>query len=349
MFRAVTRYFSELATHFGQGWTRFWFTPTDPATLSVLRILTALVALTWYLSYLPDLERFFGPDGWLSLPAVQQWRGPLRVFSVFDYATTSASLAFLYGLGVVALVAMAVGLASRVATVVSFVWVVSLVWRAPMLAGPIDDVLPMLMFYLCLGPSGAACSIDAWWRRRRAAKPATQRTASAASAWAQQAAAAPQRSSAANVALRLIQVHLVLIYVSMTLAQLKGQAWWVGMALWNLIALPDSPLVDLTFLHDYPVLVNFWTHAVTAIEIAFVVLVWNRWTRPLVLTLAALMWFSLALVTGMVLFAIAMIVAGLAFVPGGAMRACLTSCRLAENQAAASEKATRAREQPDTA
>ena len=34
MIQQVSQYFARLATAFGRGWTRFWFTPTDPATVS---------------------------------------------------------------------------------------------------------------------------------------------------------------------------------------------------------------------------------------------------------------------------------------------------------------------------
>ena len=38
MSKHVVDYFARLADAFGQGWTRFWFTPSDPTILSVIRI-----------------------------------------------------------------------------------------------------------------------------------------------------------------------------------------------------------------------------------------------------------------------------------------------------------------------
>src|ERR1041385_1601959 len=78
-------YLSQLSRRVGQGWTYFWFTPSDPFTLSVLRVLTAAVALALYLSYLPDLEIWFGPDGLLSENAMLRLRGAVPLFSMFDY------------------------------------------------------------------------------------------------------------------------------------------------------------------------------------------------------------------------------------------------------------------------
>ena len=50
---------------FGEGWTRFWFTPSDPATLSAIRVLIGLVAVYLHGTLLFDLVTFFGPNGLL--------------------------------------------------------------------------------------------------------------------------------------------------------------------------------------------------------------------------------------------------------------------------------------------
>ena len=42
---AIGSYFRTLSSRFGNGWNRFWFAPSDPMTLGVIRIFTALVAL----------------------------------------------------------------------------------------------------------------------------------------------------------------------------------------------------------------------------------------------------------------------------------------------------------------
>ena len=39
----IAAYFRELFAGARQGWNRFWFTPTDPATLGLIRILAGRV------------------------------------------------------------------------------------------------------------------------------------------------------------------------------------------------------------------------------------------------------------------------------------------------------------------
>ncbi len=55
-------------------WDRFWFTPTDPATLGVIRILAGGDALLHPSGVeLCQLTDFFGEHGWLPLQELSSW------------------------------------------------------------------------------------------------------------------------------------------------------------------------------------------------------------------------------------------------------------------------------------
>ena len=116
--------------------------------------------------------------------------------------------------------------------------------------------------------------------------------------------------------------------------KIAGSTWWQGSALWWLITRTEQRLVDLTWLHAYPFAVEFWTHAIVLFELVFALLIWNRTARPLLLGLSGLMWLSLALVTGKVVFCALLFVAGLAFVSPDAMRAFLQMLRPASDKSA---------------
>src|ERR1700676_103944 len=107
---AVGQYFRNFGERFGDGWNRFWFTPSDPLPLGVIRVLTAAVALALYLTYWPDLQFWFGPDGLLSRDAMLKFRGSVPLFSIFDYAQTPTALTIFYWTGAAALVLMLIGL-----------------------------------------------------------------------------------------------------------------------------------------------------------------------------------------------------------------------------------------------
>jgi len=315
-------YWQELTHAFGTGWNRFWFTPRDPRAACLLRILVGVVALYYVLSFTTDLVRWFGPNGLLPSDVVARLTtDPQAVnssvidrWSYFDLATQPNELLGLHIAGIVVLSLFTLGVFSRVTSVLSALVVLSYVHRAPMITGQFEPVLTMLLIYLCLAPTGACLSLDAWWRGRSASNDNGKIGKSAN-------AAVP--SIMANVAIRLIQVHLAAFYLVIGLTMLGGTlgaeydpTWWRGEGMWWLIAKSESRLVDLTFLHGTTptYLVNLWTHAVVALNLACGILIWNRLARPLLLVLAFLSWMALAVVTGLLSYCLIMVVAGLAFV-----------------------------------
>jgi hypothetical protein len=316
MFHATSRYLSSLAGGFGDAWNRFWFTPSDPLTLCLLRILTGLLALYSVATYGPDLVKLFGRDGILPSEVVLQLLEPGEVrWSYLHYLTTADGLWVAHAVGLGLLAAYAAGWLSRVTSIAALVVTLAYIHRGPMLTGPFEPVLTMLLLYLCLAPTGAYLSIDAMLRRRAA----VHRVA------ALPAVAGPPASVSANIATRLIQIHVCLIYVMMAVSKIAepGETWWQGDAVWWLIAKPESRLVDLTWLHRHPYVINAWSHLIVAFELAFPLFIWWPLVWPIGLILAAVYWFSLALVTGMVPFCLSMMTATLAFLPPAALHSLL--------------------------
>jgi len=318
MGRALSRYFEELVTQFGRGWNRFWYTPTDPFPLGLLRILTGLTACAFQLTFAWDLVRLFGPQGMLPVDVVRQFSGSQVVaFSYLSYVRTPGELWAVQLAGTVILILFTVGLWTRVTSILALIVTLAYIYRAPMLTGPFEPVLTMLLVYLCIGPAGRALSVDHWLRLRKgldAAKPARD-----------PAGQGVDRCFSATIAIRLIQIHVCVIYLMMAISKLAepGETWWQGDAVWWLLAKPESRLVDLTWLAWHPYVINAWSHLILLSELIFPLLVFNRLARPLVLTLATLVWVSLAVITGMIPFCWTMILAGLAFIPASTLRVTL--------------------------
>lgn len=300
------QYLRDLSQHVTAGWNRFWFEPSDVYDLCVLRILTGALAVIWQVSYAFDLTRWFGADGWLASATMQRVLNRqtgtvgLHEGSYLFWVSDSHWLWALHLLGTLVLVAMTLGFYTRVASVASLFVLVSYVHRAPLLAGPMEPVLTMLVAYLCLAPVGRCLSLDS---RGQAAD-----------------GSAGQLSAWATVARRLIQVHLVLFYLVMGLTKLGGETWWYGEAVWWLAAQPDSQWFDPSGLRSSPILLNFWTQSIVVAELAFAVFIWNDWLRPLMLMISAVVWVTLAVATGYVGLAAVMIVANLSFVPAAFWR-----------------------------
>ncbi len=317
MSRIVGDYFGRLADAFGQGWTRFWFTPSDPATLSVIRLLTGAVVVYLHATLSFDLVAFFGPSGLLPVVDIAPLEG--NTFSYLNYLSTPAELWTAHLIGLAILVLFAAGFYTRITSVLALIVFLSDVNRAPMLTSLTEPVAAMVLLYLCLAPCGRRFSIDALLARRKKPDPR------------QVEVAGQELSTMATIATRLIQVHLALLVAMMGFSKLSGDVWWIGTGMWWLMSRPESRLVDLTWLHATPRVIDAWTHLIVLFELTFPVLIWAPLARPMLLAWGLITWASIALVTGDVPFALMMCTASLAFVSPAAMQAC---CRPAAADAA---------------
>ncbi len=314
----VVNYFRNLTHGLGEGWNRFWFTPSDPYPLGLIRLLTGCLATLLHLTLLPDVGRLYATGGWLSREAVERLTERGGSASYLDLFSSPAEVVAVHVAGLAVLFLFTIGFWSRLTSILALVVILSDIHRGPMLTSQFEPVLTMVMFYLCLGPSGASWSVDRALALRRATTPV-----------ARAAAERCPPSWAATVSVRLIQVHLAMLVATMAGAKLLGETWWVGMGVWWLASRPESRLINLTgFLGEY--LINFWTHAIVAVELGFPILVWFPLLRPLVLALAALVWVSLAILTGQVTFALMMLVASLSYCSPDWLRGC---CRKSAGRA----------------
>ena len=56
----------------------------------------------------------------------------------------------------------------------------------------------------------------------------------------------PSPTVSANLSLRLIQLHLVVIYGMAGLGKLQGPSWWNGMAIWGTMTAGEFVVFDFT-------------------------------------------------------------------------------------------------------
>jgi uncharacterized membrane protein YphA (DoxX/SURF4 family) len=308
-----------ITEEFGERWNRFWFTPADPLPASMSRIVVGLLAAAHFMDLAGDLSLWYAQGGALPPAAVgrllELTSGDASYhYSYLDYLRTSGELWAVHGLAIIAALAFAVGLLTRISGALTLAAMLAYVHRAPQVAGHIEPVLSFLVLYLCIAPSGACLSLDQ--RLFGSLKKNSLLALLPGSC---------EPSVGAKLALRLIQVHTAMFYAMMGLTKLYGDAWWQGGAIWLLLAQTESRPLDLTGLRragqvgEY--LLNFWTHAIIYFELAFPVLIWSRITRPILLALSIAIWSSLIVATGQSLFGLAMLATSIAFIPGERLRA----------------------------
>ena len=289
----VRGYFGEL----WQAWNRFWFTPADPATLALIRLLAGGLLLYTHFIWSFDLRGFLGADGYTPVEFLNSMPGrDWSVWSVFHWIGPNWLLWSVHILALVVFAMLFLGLFSRVAAVLAYLLAVSYAQRVtPGAFFGLDKTNCMLALYLMLGPCGARYSLDRLWRLRRGDK------------------AEPAESTSANLAIRLLQVHLCIVYLFSGLAKVEGTTWKLGTAMWWSAANYEYQSIDLTWLADWPMIVALLTHMTVFWELFYCCLVWNRFTRPIVLWLAMMIHGGIAIFMGMITFGLAMIIANLAF------------------------------------
>ncbi len=296
MGKSLTEYLSQLTEEFGNGWNQFWFRPCGVWHLTLLRVLVGILGLLWLASYSFSLVDWFGPHGVLPASTVY------TVVTGGDNSAPVFGFSYLYlmespvGLWITHVLAMAVvllftlGIAPRRTGLLSLAVALSYIHRAPLITGHFEPVFCMLLAYLCLAPTFKLTEIPRGVTNSRG-------------------------GAMANVATRLIQVHLAAIYLMIGLTKLGHPTWWMGEASWQLISQSQTRLIDLSFLRQSPFLLDAITHGWVLFDLLYGVLIWHRLLRPLLIGLSVLVWVGAAMITGLVGLAAIMIVANLAFIP----------------------------------
>jgi len=314
--KLVAHYFRDLFRGTVAGWNRFWFTPTDPATLGIVRMLTGAMLFYTHLIWSFDLAGFFGRDGWITPEAMNKlpWHSPLE-WSWFYWIDSPILLWCVHIACLCVFALLTIGLFSRTMSVLAFIATVSYINRVSLAQFGLDDTNAMLALYLMVGPCGAAYSVDAWRKRRRLNG---QLSGAVGEGSVANAARSAQRfiepSIAANIAIRLLQFNLCVEYFFAGIGKAQGEQWWNGNAVLMAVGNLEYQSYDLTGLIHYRWLASLLAHGTIFLEMSYCVLVWPRLTRPLVIAGAVAMHLGIGAFLGMWTFGLAMIIANVAFV-----------------------------------
>ena len=120
---------------------------------------------------------------------------------------------------------------------------------------------------------------------------------------------------------------MCIIYLFAGMAKLTGPAWWDGTAMWMALGNMEYQSLDMTWMADWPRLINLMTHVTIFWELSYSALIWPRLTRPVVLVLAIPLHMGIAICLGMITFGLAMLIGNLAFVPSPWVRGVVAQSR----------------------
>ena len=323
LMQPVRDYVAMLWTTLTSGWSRFWFQPTDPVTLAFMRICAGLVVVYIYASCAPERLNLIGPHAWIDAQALSelqqlgqqdssmQWWGQSVWFSVKNDTVASMLYWYLIGAGI----CMTIGFFSRTANLLVLIGHLSFVHRSYVAWFGMDSILAMILLYLVIGPTGDALSIDRWLRRRTSQSAALDNTI----------AVPPSQSWTANLSVRMIQIHMCVIYLCSGLAKLQGETWWDGTAVLRSLMGYELAPVDLRWVGSFSDTTLEWFSSLSVVatlvfEIGFAFLIWNKMLRPLLLTSALFLHVGIAASMGLFGFGVIMMTGCVSFIAPESIR-----------------------------
>jgi hypothetical protein len=221
--------------HTEGAWTRFWFAPIPVTGLAALRVFGGLLFAFWLLSFAGHQVELFSQNGWIDTEALREMNAqpdlaPAPIgWSMLHLAGDNVGLfQTMYWGSIVVFFLFALGVATRITGVLSWIIVVSF-FANPVTRYVGDYLLGILAFYLMLGHL-----LTGWWNGNLA--PVERFLGSrhdfVFSAWLFPRTEPLPWSSGANFALRIFQIHFVIIIVTSGLHKLQIADWWAGVALW---------------------------------------------------------------------------------------------------------------------
>jgi hypothetical protein len=266
--------------------------------------------LAWLLPFAGQVDAFFGLNGWFDAAAfrdashLRDGASNLYSWSLLYLCGTNATLVkVVYWLALGIFVLFTLGVATRLTAPLTWVLVVSFSAN-PATTYDADSFLGMLAFYLMVGYllyglmkprqslSAMLLGPKETWLFRRSAPGASENVSV---------------SAAANLAVRLIQVHFSIAMVASGLHKLQVKDWWSGNAAWFLLNQPFNVSMEeiqraAPHAEAYLVVLSLASYAVLAWQLSFPTFAWRARWRLLILGGAVLAWAADAFLLRLPLF-----------------------------------------------
>lgn len=292
-------------------WNHFWFEPMDAWALHVLRISTGTLLLFWLLTFMGSEVALFGLNGVFDLQAYQDVGQlpngspvPLGWSLIYSIGTNNGLVQAFYWCSIVIALLYTLGIATRLTSIL--VWVITISFSInPAIRYGADSILVIFTFYIMLGylfisqRSGSMSLAERifgslhgsiWQWFSKSATPSETK-------W----------SVAANLAVRLFQVHFAIIMVTTGLHKLQFGDWWAGVAFWY----PTHPPMETTFesiqaspatIQLYLVVITLAQYLMLAWQLAFPFFAWKSSLRWLLLLGGVIGWIGQIAIFGLPLF-----------------------------------------------
>lgn len=318
-----------------EGVDRFFFRPSSPATLGLLRLIGGLAIFYIIFCYSFDLESVVGRSAWFDEARIKSFReedayavpannwddgpqivhAPQSTFSIYFHVNDPIGI-WVVHIGSLAVILMfALGLWTRITSVLTWIATLSYIQRSPYHLFGMDTMSNILILYMMLAPCDKAFSLDSLFerlRRRKAGDPNWN--------------APPAPLGWATFISRCMQIHFCIIYFAAGTSKLLGSSWWSGNALWYVFANNEfTPMENPLYFETLKFLTQhryLWEIALTSctvytliLELALPFLIWYPRWRWVMMSGSILLHLGIGIFMGLKLFSILMILLVSSFLP----------------------------------
>jgi hypothetical protein len=276
----------------------FFFSPFDSLPLALFRILIGLFGLCQTLFLSSSWLRIYGVNGYV------EWFIGHELFSIKELPSIVNVANLLLPLGfqdntavyivttiyVLALIGMTLGWRTRMMAIVAWLSHFTICNTAMAFGYGVETFMHIGLFYLMFSPCAEYLSLDAKMGRTGQNKMSTQ----------------------ARFMIRVMQIHLCLVYFNAGFAKLQGEDWLNGQAIWYVLGNTNYSQYNLQFLADIPLVtkcISWWT---LGIETCFPLFMFWKRTRLFWWINILLLHIGIGVFMGLYMFGLVMILHNIA-------------------------------------
>jgi hypothetical protein len=296
MFISARRPWTSLVPALSDQVAGFFAAPATAHPLAFLRIGLAAALFAQAVSYRSALPELYGSLGIVQAPVVEaltpggvprvRWLAEaLAPFGVSEDWT----LRGLYAAYLSSLAGLALGWRTRLLAIAACLLYLTLKYSSQLSVYGAYEFGHIGLFYCACLPVGHAWSLDRWSGRLSGAP-----------------------SADARLGLRLLQLHLCIVYLSSGVLKASGPQWWNGEAVWRALMRPDFGQLDFSWLASAPWLAVLACWATLFVELGYAILIWPRRTRRAMTAAVIGMHVGIAVTMGLWSFSAVMIVLNVA-------------------------------------
>jgi hypothetical protein len=266
---------------------RFFTAPASPAPLAALRIGVSAVLLLQGIALWGSLLDLLGSQGvvqWSVIePAFREGEPTLGWFVNAAAKLGISEGVTLHGVFAAYLASLAcliLGYRTRSAAIVAWLLHTAIRTTGYASAYGVDAFAHIFLFYFIWMPIGETWSLD-----RRASR------------------TTGEPSAAARLALRVLQIHLCMVYFFSGLEKGAGIDWHTGEAIWCVVMRGDLCPFDMSWIASVPWLAFLAAKGTLLVEMAYPIFVWPKSTRFLWATATIGMHVGICVIMGLWSFA----------------------------------------------